>query len=120
MFKKEIPHYVQILKKCFPDSEELKSKLILVYNKGGIDLDKEMLRRNPNAKKRIMFVSSSIPIQTNKTTYQIRGNEEQGHWIYCGNLWYVRKIEKKFEFAQYLTYNTKTKLTGDPWDEEEH
>lgn len=117
--KKEIPHFVQILKKDIP-SDAVKSKLISCYNDGGSEVDSEMLKRNPNAKKKIMFVSSSSPIATEPDKYRIHGDEESGHWLYCGDYWYVRKIEKKFEFAQYKIYNTKTKATEGLWDEEKY
>lgn len=115
--QKEIPHFVQVLKRHLPP-KELESELISKYNSGGVEIDKEMKKRNPNAQKKMMFISSSTPIQTNNSKYRIKGDEEQGYWVYCGKLWYVRKIEKKFEFAQYLMYNTKTKLTEGLWDEE--
>lgn len=119
MAKKDVPHYVQVLKRCIP-SKEIESKLISVFNEGGVDIDEEMHRRNPNAQKKVQFISFSTPIHVSNTRYRIKRIEEQGHWLYCGQNWYVRKLEKKFEFAQYLIYNTKTKLTEGLWDEEKY
>lgn len=117
---KKIPKYVQVLNRDTPP-DELKENLIKAYELDGILPDKNMLKANPNAKQRVISITNRPP----KAKVITSGSEKfDGHdevktdWLYCGHLWYVRKIGDEYQFARYLAYNTETKKTEDIWDEE--
>lgn len=117
---KGIPKYVQVLNIVDIKDNNLKDHLIKSYELDGVLVDNEMLRRNPNAKQEIIFITST---SKNKVmiegSSQFEGNKEEiGNWIYCGNLFYVRKINDKHQFAQYLAYNTESRETEGLWDSE--
>lgn len=118
MKPKGIPKKIQTLKKCDPPEENFK-ELIAIYNKGGLNIDQEMKKKNPNAKKLIPFISVGDPLQVSDTKYKIRNNEQRGNWVYCGDGWYVRKSEE-YDFARFLVYNTETKTYEGVWDERLH
>lgn len=117
---KGILKYVQVLNVVRVDDKDLKEHLIKSYELDGINVDDEMLRRNPNAKQKVIFISSSSKQRVLiEGSAQFSDSEEKiDNWIYCGNLFYVRNINGKYQFSQYLAYNTETKKTEGLWDEE--
>jgi len=114
----KIPIYVQVLHRHEPETEE-RDKLIIIYEDGGKKIDEEMKLRNPNAKRKLMFVSVGNP-EIRGTKAKFSTSQSQGYWIYCGNLWYVRKVEDEYHFAQYMTYHTDNKEILGLWDAREH
>jgi len=108
----KIPKYVQVLNKCDPD-DKLKEKLIKMYKSGGFPIDSEMSKRNPNAKMKVIFISS---LMKKSKKFNPRNNET-GYWIYCGDFCYVRFLDNKYEFAQYYKYDTDKKQCVGLWDE---
>jgi hypothetical protein len=117
----KLPKYVQCLNKIVPEKESDRAELIDIYEDGGLDVDEAMLTKNPNAKNKIMFVASNIPIKVNgkKATYDYK-TQNLGNWVYCGNFWYVRKISDSYQFSKYMAYDTDEKITIDEWDEEKY
>lgn len=119
MIKYAIPKYVQVFKKLDVDDlftdAILKEKLIGIYEAGGIAVDNDYLTKNPIAKIKFMFVASKTPtIKGSKA--KLDPNSKIGYWIYCGN-YYVRKIDEKYEFGSYMTYETKSRKVIGFWDE---
>ena len=115
---KNIPEKIQTFKKCDPP-EDLYEELINNYNSGGLTIDEDMKLKNPNAKKTIPYISLSTPMQISESKFKTSNDEYIGNWIYSGHGWYVRKTNE-YEFAQYLMYNTSTKIFGESWDERKH
>jgi len=117
---KNIPKYVQVLNRVPDPDNKLKEHLIKAYELDGVLVDKEMARLNPNAKTKVICVTSRHAkkvVMAGAEEFEGR-NQKLGHWIYCGNLYYVRKLGEEYEFAQYLRYNTETKKTEGLWDAE--
>lgn len=115
-----IPKYIQTFEKIYP-VDSVKEHLIKAYDLGGVDVDKEMLKKNPGSKKKIPFVSvTSVSITQTKSKLNQNKQEIMDYWVYCGNGWYVRKNSDIFEFAKYMTYNTEKKSVEDDWDQEKY
>lgn len=120
MKKNGIPKYVQVLNRSEPEKDE-KEHLIKVYALDGVQIDDEMTARNPNAKQRVLFITSTKPRAVMQGAEEFQGKDEKmNHWIYCGRLWYVRKVKNKYQFAQYMTYNTESKKNEGLWDQRDH
>jgi len=119
---KGIPKYVQVLNRSEPEKDE-KEHLIKVYELDGVQIDDEMKARNPNAKEKTIFITATKPkakvVIDNATEFQAK-DEKMNNWVYCGRLWYVRKINNKYQFAQYMTYNTESKSSEGLWDQRDH
>jgi len=116
----KIPKYVQSLQKMEVEDEKLKHHLIKAYELGGVLIDKEMHKKNPNAKTRFPYISVSSKFVSDTKSKMAGGNESKGEWVYCGDLWYVRNNEGTYEFAQYMAYNTSKRAIEDLWDEEKY
>lgn len=116
---KGIPKYVQTLQKLEVDDDELKHHLVKAYEVGGVLIDKDMARLNPNAKTRFPYVSVTSKVISD-TKSEINKEEAKGEWVYCGRLWYVRNIGGVYEFARYMAYNTYKRAIEDLWDEEKY
>lgn len=117
---KDIPKYVQVLNRVKIEDENLKEHLIKVYEVDGVLIDKEMARRNPKAKQLTPFITASKPkvMMSGAEEFGAK-SEKMSNWVYCGDLYYVRKIGKEYHFAQYLKYDTELKETVGLWDQEE-
>lgn len=117
----KIPKYVQCFNKIAPEEESERERLISVFEDGGVDVDEPMLVKNPNAKKTIIYVASNkaIEIKGKKATYDYK-SQNVGNWVYCGDFWYVRKIDDKYQFGKYMCYDTQEKITIGDWDEVEY
>ena len=115
-----IPKYIQTFEKLDPNSD-VRDHLIKAYNLGGVNVDDEMLKKNPGSKKQIPFVSVTPIIISNKKAKLDSNNQElMDNWIYCGNGWYVRNNFDIYQFARYMSYNTETKSVEDDWDQERY
>lgn len=118
---KGIPKYVQVLNKVEVLDDKLKEHLIKAYELDGIQIDDDMKRRNPNAKERVICISVKAPKVMMAGAEEFGAKDEKmGHWVYCGNLYYVRKLTDDYEFAQYLAYDTENKETVGLWDAREY
>jgi hypothetical protein len=113
--KNVIPKYVQVFKQIDIDIISESVKLIETYEKGGCQIDESYLKKNPNAKHKFMYVISKHNMVTG-TKVKLNPDSSIGYWIYCGNC-YVRKIEDKYEFGNYMIYDTKLRKITDSWDE---
>ena len=113
-----IPKFVQVLKR--EDPGELLDGLIAVYERGGSSLEESHLHKNPNAQRKMAFVSSDLLIKQ-ATQGQIKPGQQvseiSGYWVYCGTGWYVRKHEDKYQFSRYKAYDTLNQQIVGLWDQ---
>ena len=115
---KNIPKYVQVLRIAEPP-EELAEELKNSYEDGGSNIDENMFKHNPNAKKLVLYIAAKgAKVVGNKV--KMSKSENMGNWTYCGKLWYARKDNDEYEYAQYLAYNTKDRKTEGIWDARNH
>jgi hypothetical protein len=119
MAKIAIPKYLQVFKQVDDDiiDKLLKPKLIEIYEKGGCQVDTNYLKKNPNAKQKFMFVVSNQPKMNGTKIKNFDPNSKIGYWIYCGSDYYIRKVNEKYEFGNYMAYETKSRKVVDFWDE---
>lgn len=115
-----IPKFIQTLHREEPKSEDTQKILIEKFNAGGVELDPEHKKRNPNAKRTLMFISADMMIMS-KTKAKIQSDREAtGYWIYSGDGWYVRKLGDEYQFARYMAYNTQDKKNVGIWDQNKY
>jgi hypothetical protein len=107
---KNVPKFIQTIDRQDPP-KQLRGKLISCFKKGGVEIDDEMLLLNPNAKKEV----PCITVGGSGTKFSRKAST--GQWIYCGSLWYVRKLINKYEFARFMAFNTVDKVIDDVWDQ---
>jgi len=88
----KIPEYVQVLNRVADPDDDLKEHLIKSYNLDGVMIDQEMFKMNPNAKDRVICITARRPKVVMAGAEEFRGKDKNmGNWVYCGNLYYVRK-----------------------------
>lgn len=119
-----IPKYIKSFNRINVDrDEDLKKRLIEVFQNGGIPIDEYIKSRVSDAKPSIMYIANKERIKPlvkdiKDIKKQIQqGDYVQGYWLYCGEGYYVRCIEKNYEFAKYAKYDTEEMKIVDDWND---